>query len=700
MNRRSLAACCLLASLTLALGQAIAQAPEPAPATTDQPKIRLEDLPPAVRLGLRVEVVRRQIPASPVVVIVPDVASYVAAIAQWRLDGHGQFPVLIDDGTWLAREDIARFVRAYQPADILRWSTTAAWPEKPSERQARIETALASAWGAFKDGTPSPEAYLPHLATLGMKPPGIIAASIADPAWTAALALAAGRGQVLTWVSAGGGIDAQMAINVADELSDQVTAAATATGLKWDALGDDLEAVTLCLSVPSRTLWPRGGPIPAQGSLNPVPGEPVATTDLIGRHRDGKDGLDRTRRWAWCGQIAGSASSAAYRAMCGLFLMPDRAWLFDGYDHAPPWNLFSATEAAETLTAAGIVCRVDRTPANGLQNWRERTAGDWAKRDAKPAAAPAEDAPLQGGLAAGLICVNTSGNSEDFNLKPGQGLTEDIPLLAKPAIVHFVHSWSAQYPGARPTIAGRWLERGTYAYVGSVHEPFLQAFQPTPGFVRRMLAPAPLGASARLDQAPPWRITVLGDPLLTLGPARTKGPAPTLAGAVNLRETLGDTLKAANFAEAFASLLMQARDADLVRLARALLTQQPEKLSPEIALLALGPAFRAADLDTFASLGTKAAALQEAQPMLRDMVWHALQPASAKLTAEQADLLGSTLRSGSYARDAGEASRVIRRLKGEPARRQYLEDVLARTTDAWKKKQIDALLSPPAPMGK
>lgn len=663
--------------------------------------IKLEDLPPAVRLGLRAEAVRRQIPVSPVIVLVPDEVSYVQAIARWR--PALQFPVLIDDGSWEGVEDIARFARAFGPAEVVRWKSDEAWPVDPGERRGAIDRAAARAWGS-EDAA----GYAGALKALGLTPPGIVAVSISDPAWTAGLALAAGRGQVLAWVTPGGGLDSQMAMEVADELSAQIVGAAKATGLKWEGLGDDLDAVTLCMGAPVRTVWPKGAGAVApagRGLMTPVPGEPVATTDVIGRHVEAAGG-DRMRRWAWCGQIAGSGRAAAYRAMCGLFLMPRNAWLFDGYEGKEPWSQFSAAEAAEVLKGAGIESVVDKSPRQGLVDWRDRAAGAWLTRGGGGGGGGGEGADGKkdgrGGVEAGLICVNTSGNADDFNLKPGQGLSEDVPVLSVPAMVHFVHSWSAQFPGLRTTVAARWIERGAYAYVGSVHEPYLQAFQPTPVFVKRMLAVAPLGAAARLDGAPPWRITVLGDPLITLGPARQRGAkvgADVLPGAVNLRDGLREDLRGRRFEAALAGLLIAGRDADAVRLVKAVAAEKAEDLTEGAALVALGPAFREADFEALTlcagrlGAGGAGGGAHEKHPVARDLLWHALIPASPRLTAEHARLLGSLLRPASYARDASEAARLIRRLEGEPARRAYLEDVLARTTDPNKKKQIDTLLT-------
>src|SRR5690606_25827336 len=58
--------------------------------------IRLEDLIPQVRLGARVALVAQQLGVIDVLVIVPDAASYGAAVQRWSLGA--RFPILIDDG--------------------------------------------------------------------------------------------------------------------------------------------------------------------------------------------------------------------------------------------------------------------------------------------------------------------------------------------------------------------------------------------------------------------------------------------------------------------------------------------------------------------------------------------------------------------------------------------------------------------------
>src|SRR4051812_21537986 len=76
------------------------------PSGAGEKQITMADLPAQVRLGLRAEAVRRGWAAAPVVVIVSDPLSYVRAIGGWTL--RSRYPVLLDDGSPSAREDIAR----------------------------------------------------------------------------------------------------------------------------------------------------------------------------------------------------------------------------------------------------------------------------------------------------------------------------------------------------------------------------------------------------------------------------------------------------------------------------------------------------------------------------------------------------------------------------------------------------------------
>ncbi|NUQ68902.1 MAG: hypothetical protein HUU18_11580, partial [Phycisphaerales bacterium] len=107
----------LVALASIFTAQPQGEAPPPnAPVREATP----QETPAQVRLGQRVDVTRRSAIALSSVVIVRDSASYIAAVSRWS--PVQRFPVLIDDGTRQSTEDIARFVRAYEPTRVLRWS--------------------------------------------------------------------------------------------------------------------------------------------------------------------------------------------------------------------------------------------------------------------------------------------------------------------------------------------------------------------------------------------------------------------------------------------------------------------------------------------------------------------------------------------------------------------------------------------------
>lgn len=87
-----------------------------------------------------------------------------------------------------------------------------------------------------------------------------------------------------------------------------------------------------------------------------------------------------------------------------------------------------------------------------------------------------------------------------------------------------IHSWSAAAPDDTNTVAGRWLENGAYAYVGSVNEPFLSAFIPPKLMVDRLKRGAPFLIAARQLESPPWKVATIGDPLMSITTPRPRIP--------------------------------------------------------------------------------------------------------------------------------------------------------------------------------
>jgi hypothetical protein len=700
----------LLCAASLALAPAAARQdspgtpPTPAgePAGASKPARPAQTPPPQLLLGARSEAVRQHLAVIPTVVIVPDARSYTAAVGAWStaLDNPGgpaqttpvggRFPVFIDDESWQAREDIARFVRAFQPRSVVRWSAPAdapaRWGDDNAAKKRAVELAAASAWGASPvspgDNGAAP-LVIARWKALGFVPPGLVVASPDDPAWTGALALAAGRGEIIAWVTPKAPRDpsGSMSLAEADAITDALLEACRNTGYAWDKLGDDLDAVTLCLNLPATVRLD-----------NTDPRRFLATTDVIGRHPTG----DRGARWAWAGQVFGSEARAAYAAMCALFLMPRSAWLFDAYENSPPWSHYDAGRAAQELAKVGFNALVNDGGAQGRDDWRMVAAG-FAPKQTDRRREPA------GGVDAGLVFVNSSGGPEDFDLRPGKGKPGDIPVLRVPAMVHFVHSFSAAHPGARETVAGRWLERGAYAYAGAVHEPYLTAFVPTPLLAQRLIARFPWGAAVRLDGGPVWKIAVFGDPLMTLGPPapRTDDRPLPLAGAVDIEATLADDLKQRRLAEALRTLSLLGRDADAARLLNAIAADQPDALTPDVAMAGALCLYRAPGAEDGAlRLGLLVRLLStvtdrmNGAPELRDVAWHAAFPMRRTLDPQTISLLKACVRQDQFGPDVTELAASIERAdpRGREAADEFLVALRAQETSPERREFLGQLL--------
>ncbi|MCA9298541.1 MAG: hypothetical protein KDA28_05715, partial [Phycisphaerales bacterium] len=377
--------------------------------------------PSPVALAERLEKVRMAQTVASMVVITEDPRSYLDAISGWRRDV--RYPVLYDDGSALSAQRIGMFVRAFGPDRIVRHvASDTTWAEQEEPRRVLIEEAVCNAWQLESNDT---RALLAYFELTNWKSPGIVVSSLRDRAWTGAVATAAGRGLPICWVVAPRNVNGAMTEAEADALCSTIEVFCARTNLSWRALGDDLEAIALCLNCPVKI-------------RRDATDDHIATTDRMGRLVSDVDG---DGRWAWAGQIIGDESEAAFRAMCALFLTVDRAWLFDGYDDDPSkvWHHWDVTEASRNLALRNIQSTIFDTPNQSLDIWRL-----------------AATRPVEGGL----LLVNSSGSPTTFNLRPGKGNAGDMPILQIPAAMHIVHSWSAVRPGARLTIAGRLLERG------------------------------------------------------------------------------------------------------------------------------------------------------------------------------------------------------------------------------------------------
>ncbi len=648
---------------------------EPKPADARPTSLKIQDLPPPFRLGVRADLLRQQLPVVPVLVLVPNVASYVEAIARWT--PAARYPVLIDNGSLESRQDIARFSRGFEPKRVVRWTFTPKpedWPAGVPERQAVVERAVKRAWSAKTDA--DGKALIAYWKSIGIVPPGLIVANLEDPSWTAAIALAAGRAEPITWIRSQPNINNAWSMAECDLYDNQIRSAAAATGLAWDKLGDDLDAVTLCSYIPAKVALVPGGRDGGTGGRPPVKdGDMAATTDRIGRL---PEPADHSARWAWASQIFGSEPRAAYRAMCALFIQQRSAWLFDGYaSEAQPFATWDCTKAGEVLKEANFRVTLDDTPKQSRADWRAR------------AAAPVD---------AGLILINSMGNCDFFELQPGRCRPGDIPLMLVPSMVHMVHSWSVQFPAIRETVGGRWMDAGAYAYFGSVHEPYLSAFVPTPNAAARLCAGAAWGAALRLDQGPMWRLASFGDPLTTVGPPakRVDAPlgSPALEANVDLDTELREALRAKTFAVAIADLELLGRDNDAGRLAAAIMHDQPTEFTSEAAAASIFPLVRSARHDSVAQAYSKLDEKTASDGLMRDALWvtgtHELATTTDRALLE---LLRKHLRAEQPARDAADLAPALARVIGKPEAMAMLTQVRSKLTDQNQQREADTAMT-------
>ncbi len=612
-----------------------------------------QSLPAPMVLGLRAELVRTRLKVRPTVVIVGTPDEYAMMIARWSLAE--RFPVLIDDGSERAREDIARFVRAFEPLTVVRWSPAGVkgeqekLPSEPGARSAALDSVWRSAWGAAW-GARSAEELRTIWAQSRFSPPGVVVASPLDPAWTAAVALAAGHGEPIIWTSTNpespSGFLSDEALASLDAAILAGIGAVVGAG-EWKGLGDTIDAVTLCANL---------------GSRIKVGVDELALTDRIGRMSDGS-------RYAWCGMIFGDEARSAYAAMCALFLTPANAWIVDGYkpEFAPPYRLEKATEF---LDKAGLRVSTNLPPRGGIDDWRERS---------------------RFGIGADFVQVNSSGLAWSFDLNPGRGYASDVPPLNRPAVVHFIHSFSAQFIGDRNSVGGRWLENGAYAYAGSMSEPFLGAFLPGSMVTARLLSKAPWGAAVRQDQGKPWKINVFGDPLMTFGARAPRyEEALDLEGARLVEDEMRAALKQRRLARGANLLVMLGRDKDAVRLAQATLAGNPQAMDPDFARAALWPALREREGELFVAIFQRLGDADQRDPMLVDLLWRVARPMLASADMALILRLRDSVRMASVVSDAMDLAPAIARTQGTPAARGFLAGLAGQTQD---KQAADQLIA-------
>jgi|LauGreDrversion4_2_1035121.scaffolds.fasta_scaffold07183_5 hypothetical protein len=647
----------------------IAQA-SPPPAAAPSPPPEQQDMPWFAKLGMRSLAVETKLPVVDRVVLVPDEGAYLAEISKWTTKA--RWPVLFEDAAFAPR-----FIRAFKPAQVIRRAAGSP-PADAAALRAACDAAICRAW----NGDPA-AGQVAAFRAVGLVPAGMVVASAADPSWTAAVALAAGRGQPLLWGEQplGGSANDVLDAGGFATFDADVRKAFASSGLRWDALGDDLETLTLCRRAALRVNLP--APPGGRNPQLPRDDGPLSLTDSLCRNADGS-------RYAFASQVFGDRVRAASMAMCSLFLGRAEAWMFNGYaerGNAGAFPAYSFAKAAPALADAG---------------WRTRT---WEGQDGTVAG---WRSMLAKGVLADLVFVNSSGHADFFELEPSSIVpSTDIPVLRTPVALSMVHSFSLQQPDTEWSIGGRWLAHGAYAYVGSVHEPFLSAFVPPEAFVQRLLSLAPFVVAGRQWPGDPipqaWRVATIGDPLMTVPapkvmatmPGRDAPPAVG-DGEVDVRAAARAALErsksasaeaaAGEYALAMRDLVMVGDDAlavQLWKLARA------KGAGDAVAGLALGALFRAGTRADFMDAWALAKAPTDEE---RDMLWQlwAVDLPALRDRAAVA-VLKAAVREPRLDMDAKALVKAVRAVDGAVAADTWLNDLIARAKDPDTKRTLAQL---------
>ena len=616
---------------------------------------RIERMPPAQRLGARAQLLKSAQRLVPVVVVVPDAASAARAIAAW--DGLDRFPVLIDDGTPAARAHAARFIRAFEPERVVRWEAEDA--ETP-DREGLVSLWL-DAVGAPEPATEEGGAEdliaggVEHLRRQRLTPSILVGIDLDDPAWVGGLTLAAGRFGAPVFFDSEGKLSGAVSAEWCDALGRSLGEAATGAGLTWRVQGDDIDAVCLVHNGATKI-----GPQDPKGKA-----EYFAVTDRVTRLTPDAE------PWAWAGQIIGDGPAALYRVMCGLFLQPGSAWVFDSYPSTGGWKLYDGTAAARALAQSGRDVTVFDDPNQGIADWHAGVAG---------------------GLDAGLVLINTKGGPVEFNLQPGVGRPGDAPVLHTPTIVHMVHSFSLARVGSRATVGGRWLENGAYAYYGSVHEPLLKAFVPTPQVAARLVSGLALGAAVRVEGEPAWKLNLIGDPLVTVGRPiaagrRVEGAGVPLGPVSDLETELATAREKGQHLRALRLLEILGRDEEAAELGVALL--DGGGATAGVAEAMAMPLFRTGRAERLVEAAALFLGPRHANTEIGDALWHTSR---ARSDERLENLLKLILRPGQQIQDGIELGEAIRARHGAGAARAWLASLAEKARTPKDTRQLERAL--------
>ena len=272
-----------------------------------------------IQTGLRAAIVRSKIPTVNRVVLVPDEATFLAAIQKWNFKG--KWPILIEDQKYAPM-----FLQRFKPEEIVRLPSIKQQLPKGKKLQELMLKATATAWNATDTQT-----LKAKWTQLGWEPPGVVITSENDPARSAAVALAAAHGQPLVFLEGNFGKPNQTLNNTLwKTLQRAITKAVESTGFFYSQLGDPIDTITIVRELAEKYQSPE------------KKDEQLAVTDGLGRHPNGE-------RWAAVGWIYGSEVRSIYQAMCAIFLDTETAMLYDSYPKEGNWGKYEMETAASGL---------------------------------------------------------------------------------------------------------------------------------------------------------------------------------------------------------------------------------------------------------------------------------------------------------------------------------------------------------------
>jgi hypothetical protein len=604
----------------------------------------------AATLGMRVAQVNAAFPIVDQVVLVPDEATYVEELSRWS--PRGRWPVLFEDDLLAPM-----FIRRFKPAHVIRREPGSDRQDATSVTRQQLETVVVRAWG----GDPQTQTWREAFGQHGYIPPGVVITTVRDPAWTAGVALAAGRGQPIGWLDEPFGRPNQtLELDELSRLQDAVDRLVAEAGYPHAALGDAIDAITLCRSVGGRADLAAPGAEP----------EIRAVTDVLGRAGFGP-------RYAFTGWIFGDRTRCAYVAMCSLFLPRDHYLLVNTYPAEGAWQAYDSDDAATTLSGLGFEVQTRRGERAGLQAWLGM---------------------LPGGIGHDVVAMNSKGNVNFFDLyNNGRVSCGDVPVLNVPAAIHLIHSWSMRSPDSAATVAGRWLQHGAYAFVGSVEEPTLSAFLPPRVLASRWAGGVPwLIGARRWDDSPAWKVNTFGDPLMLSRPPRAAAP-PRLVPAVEDGQDLKTRATAlmrqadaadsgADFAAAIATLALIGEDAIAVRMWQLAVERGH---AGAVSQPALGPLFRLRRTDDF--LRAWEDTLQR-DHQAADMLWHLMSPRLRSAGEQEILMLADAIRPDQPDADLERLVPYLSAILGAPRTRDIIQRELDRAQRPGTRKRLQQML--------